>query len=73
MRIGFPGRLIFIQFIPVFVAAVAVVGVVGARLAIGVLCGGARVVELVEVLLDVGVAVAVVAPHCKRGEEGEKL
>ena len=30
--------------------------------------GGAGVVELVEVLLHVGVAVPVVAPHCKRKE-----
>ena len=31
--------------------------------------GGAGVVELVEVLLHVGVAVTVVAPHCKKREK----
>ena len=33
--------------------------------------GGAGVVELVEVLLDVGIPVAVVAPHWKREKDGE--
>ena len=54
---------------------VPVVAVVGAVVvvAVRVFGGGASVVELVEVLLDVGVAVAVVAPHWKKEEGGERL